>query len=660
MNNNNYFFPAGSVGYYNATNYATLAAWQSATGKDGASKNVQPSFVSATDLHLTTTGNTLLESGGLTVAGISTDFDGQTRPGPAGSVNGGGTAPDIGADEFDGVPAPPCTAPTAQPTALALTPASSTIAGSFTPASPTATNYLVVVAPTGTTPNNPTNGVNYSAGSNALGAGTIVVSNGTGTTFTATGLSPNTAYTVYVFANNTGACTGPAYLTTSPLTASTTTCSVAPTGVTIASPTPTSFTVNFTATAGVSSYAVQVSTSSTFAAGFDVTGSPFTTSGTSQVVTGLTPGVLYYVRVGSIGSGCIGYSTTVTGNTSVPNDECSTAVVLTTQPYMTPTSLCPSGVSGTTLGATASSLTAPVSTAWSTSADDDVFFEFTATNSSQVVRFCNVTYPIGITQPMGIVLTTGCLSTSTEIGNPNTVTITSGTGEALYTGLTVNQTYKLRVLTSGTTSRASFSISVMEAPVMTYVSSTTTQPSTATATVGSTNVQVVQAQVVVNGVINPQTVTALTFSTNGTTNPADITAARVYYTGTSSTFSTTTQFGTAVANPNGTFTVTGTQALTGGLANTTNYFWLVYDLSCTATPTNVVDAELTSLVVSGTTQTPTTGAPTGTRAITGLAVVQSDANSTTAVVGRYCQRHICSGEYYGLCYLPHYHHWPNI
>ena len=32
------------------------------------------------------------------------DIDGDVRPGPAGSVNGGATAPDLGADEFDGVP----------------------------------------------------------------------------------------------------------------------------------------------------------------------------------------------------------------------------------------------------------------------------------------------------------------------------------------------------------------------------------------------------------------------------------------------------------------------------------------------------------------------------------------------------------------------------
>jgi hypothetical protein len=58
----------------------------------------------ASDLHLNMgLTPTALESGGIVIANLTTDYDGQARPGPAGSVNGGGTAPDLGADEFDGV-----------------------------------------------------------------------------------------------------------------------------------------------------------------------------------------------------------------------------------------------------------------------------------------------------------------------------------------------------------------------------------------------------------------------------------------------------------------------------------------------------------------------------------------------------------------------------
>lgn len=45
-----------------------------------------------------------LESRGVVIQGVTSDPDNDVRPGPLGSVNGGGTLPDIGADEFDGVP----------------------------------------------------------------------------------------------------------------------------------------------------------------------------------------------------------------------------------------------------------------------------------------------------------------------------------------------------------------------------------------------------------------------------------------------------------------------------------------------------------------------------------------------------------------------------
>ncbi|MCK6610613.1 MAG: fibronectin type III domain-containing protein, partial [Bacteroidia bacterium] len=46
-------------------------------------------------------------------SGISVDFDGDDRPGPASSTNGGATSSDIGADEFDGTPAYTCSNPVA-------------------------------------------------------------------------------------------------------------------------------------------------------------------------------------------------------------------------------------------------------------------------------------------------------------------------------------------------------------------------------------------------------------------------------------------------------------------------------------------------------------------------------------------------------------------
>lgn len=112
VNNNDYYAPSGSVGYYSATQ-ATLAAWQTASGKDAGSYNVNPPFVSATDNHLVAGSTSALESGGLPVSitSVSYDYDNDARPGPAGSVNGGAILPDVGADEFDGIPSFTCTTP---------------------------------------------------------------------------------------------------------------------------------------------------------------------------------------------------------------------------------------------------------------------------------------------------------------------------------------------------------------------------------------------------------------------------------------------------------------------------------------------------------------------------------------------------------------------
>ncbi|MFN5347875.1 MAG: beta strand repeat-containing protein, partial [Bacteroidota bacterium] len=114
---NCYWVPSGILGYSAAsTPQTTFSAWKTAVGKDGTSFNINPSFVSATDLHINGSVASLLESGGMATS-FNTDFDGQGRPGPAGSVNGGATAFDIGADEFDGIPIIPISITSASATA---------------------------------------------------------------------------------------------------------------------------------------------------------------------------------------------------------------------------------------------------------------------------------------------------------------------------------------------------------------------------------------------------------------------------------------------------------------------------------------------------------------------------------------------------------------
>jgi hypothetical protein len=117
--------------------------------------------------------------------------------------------------------APPCVAPTNQPTALVFnSPTSSIVSGSFT--ATTADAYLVVYSTSSTLSASPSNGTTYTAGS-VFGNATVV-SSSSATTFTATGMTPITTYYISVFAlNNVNCSAGPVYKTATALTGNATT-----------------------------------------------------------------------------------------------------------------------------------------------------------------------------------------------------------------------------------------------------------------------------------------------------------------------------------------------------------------------------------------------------------------------------------------------------
>lgn len=164
--------------------------------------------------------------------------------------------------------------------------------------------------------------------------------------------------------------------------------------------------------------------------------------------------------------------------------------------------------------------------------------------------------------------------------------------------------------------------------LMSYVSCTTTQSNTSSVVPGTTNAEVIGIQIVTSGTISPFTASSFTFNTTGTSSPlTDISNARLWTTGTSSTFATTTQLGTVVAAPNGSFTVTGGANMPYTLSNGTNYFWLTYDVQGTATLGNVIDAQCTSLTANGIARTPATTNPAGSRPIN-IVYCSSSATST--------------------------------
>ncbi len=112
-----------------------------------------------------------------------------------------------------------CTTPTANATALTLTPTSNTVNGNFV-ASATANNYLVVRSTNATLSASPINGTTYTSGA-AFGGG-IVVQYNNNTSFSVAGLVANTQYYFFVYAAN-GNCAGQPFYVTTPLVANTTT-----------------------------------------------------------------------------------------------------------------------------------------------------------------------------------------------------------------------------------------------------------------------------------------------------------------------------------------------------------------------------------------------------------------------------------------------------
>ncbi|NVO19855.1 MAG: T9SS type A sorting domain-containing protein [Bacteroidetes bacterium] len=133
----------------------------------------------------------------------------------------------------------------------------------------------------------------------------------------------------------------------------------------------------------------------------------------------------------------------------------------------------------------------------------------------------------------------------------------------------------------------------------------------------SANRQVYQVQVVVAGSLSPLDVTSLSLSTSGCTNAStDIANAKVFFTGSSPAFSSATQFGSTVNNPDGAYTVNGVSTLSEGI----NYFWITYDINLTATLGDLVTGCCTSFTGTGSigTQTPSVTCPAGSQTIMNL------------------------------------------
>lgn len=126
-----------------------------------------------------------------------------------------------------------CLAPSNQASSISFSSVTgNSVAINFNAASGSPSGYLVVRSTSATAPTAPTNGTAYAVGS-TFGSGATaatVVSSGSTTSVTASGLSGSTLYYFYVYSyNNTDCFGGPMYKTTSPLTSSQRTFDNAPT-----------------------------------------------------------------------------------------------------------------------------------------------------------------------------------------------------------------------------------------------------------------------------------------------------------------------------------------------------------------------------------------------------------------------------------------------
>lgn len=209
--NTNSFYGTSGLFWDGTTVQTTLSGYKTyMSTRDQASLNQNPTFASTTGsatnyLHIAAGTTTALESGGTTVALFTTDFDGDTRPGPTGSVNGGGTAFDIGADEFDGIPAAPVVNSVAiSPTGNQCTNVTRAVTTTVTPVSPLSASPLL---------NYSINGTAQTAISMTAGTGTLTTA-GTWTATLPTVTPSNATVTWYVSATDgtlSGQLTGTSY-----------------------------------------------------------------------------------------------------------------------------------------------------------------------------------------------------------------------------------------------------------------------------------------------------------------------------------------------------------------------------------------------------------------------------------------------------------------
>src|SRR5262249_48854140 len=180
--NYNDLYATGTNGFVGAflTNDVPLVAWQADTGQDGNSISIDPQYINPNgnaatgDLHIF--GTSPCVGAGLTIAGITNDFDNDPRLNP----------PAIGADQPPAAPSPTPTA-TFTPTPTATATFTPTATATFTPTATATATFTPTATATPTGSPSPCSNYTFSSGSDPIVPGTTDTGNHTddGDTFVA-------------------------------------------------------------------------------------------------------------------------------------------------------------------------------------------------------------------------------------------------------------------------------------------------------------------------------------------------------------------------------------------------------------------------------------------------------------------------------------------
>ncbi len=179
--------------------------------------------------------------------------------------------------------------------------------------------------------------------------------------------------------------------------------------------------------------------------------SKFCSDNDTDIVAGLTPNDVYYVRVYSYGSDDRqSFTICVSTLPAAPaNDECTAATALIVNTGLE----CTAVTAGTTLGASESMEADPCSG----NPDDDVWFSFIATAESHRVVISDIEDIIGGSTDMYFQVLEGTCGTMTSLK-------CSDADSTVLTGLTVNSTYYIRVYSYSSATYQTFNICVSTMP----------------------------------------------------------------------------------------------------------------------------------------------------------------------------------------------------